>query len=686
MSTTIQLRRDTSTNWTTNNPTLALAEVGVETNTNKIKIGNGSANWNTLGYFGSGGDVDWFNVVTYGADHSGTTDSTSAIQAAIAAAIATTTGGVVYFPAGKYKVSSTLTALIGDTQSVKFVGDGHIASVLYYYGTGDCIRMYNNTTFTGSNHFSARSGIIGLGVDGTNATGSNAAGIHVGDILALQLDVFVSNFSGTGGIGVHLDNAKNWTEESDLRIISYSNSNALVAEVTLGSNSFGYTNLDLTVIAGNNTMSGLVLKNGATMYHSNVKIRGNFSSSVGTQTAAVIYMSGAGPVGSGAAGDVCSMFGCQLDVFVELGGSGNGPWPIWLDQTNYAQFYGNYGRLVFNPEGSAWTPSVYGPDQLQFFGTVVGDTSIGASYNGSYYNYLHTPLGQPTIYSRDIPTSTAETQLQVQTTTADIWKQTLAGNWTVALTNVARNNNETLGVPQRVTIMLTQAASGGPYTVTWPSSGTGTVTAPTVNWPGGVTPTMSQTASAVDIYFLETIDGATWYGRAFQGGRLATGEQNMILNTTYTLTSSTSAQQLFNGTTNGAITLQPGTYLFECEFDLSSLSATSGTFGFGFGGTATLGAVKFTANSFKSATPATPSVYLGTSATVSSSLNQLQAATTTTTGAASIKGVVRVTAVGTLIPQTALSVASAAVVGANSRFRIWPSYNSATGTFIGDWS
>lgn len=48
--TTIKLRRDTSTNWTSVNPTLAEGEVGIETNTNKLKIGDGSTTWTSLDY------------------------------------------------------------------------------------------------------------------------------------------------------------------------------------------------------------------------------------------------------------------------------------------------------------------------------------------------------------------------------------------------------------------------------------------------------------------------------------------------------------------------------------------------------------------------------------------------------------------------------------------------------------
>ena len=48
MAIQIQLRRDTAANWTSNNPTLAEGEIGVETDTTIFKIGDGSTAWNSL--------------------------------------------------------------------------------------------------------------------------------------------------------------------------------------------------------------------------------------------------------------------------------------------------------------------------------------------------------------------------------------------------------------------------------------------------------------------------------------------------------------------------------------------------------------------------------------------------------------------------------------------------------------
>jgi hypothetical protein len=57
ISTQVQVRRDTSGNWTSTNPTLESGEIGFETDTGKFKIGTGSATWGSLNYFGTDASV-----------------------------------------------------------------------------------------------------------------------------------------------------------------------------------------------------------------------------------------------------------------------------------------------------------------------------------------------------------------------------------------------------------------------------------------------------------------------------------------------------------------------------------------------------------------------------------------------------------------------------------------------------
>ena len=51
MAISIQHKRDTASNWTSNNPTLAAGEFGFETDTGKLKVGDGSTAWSSLNYF-----------------------------------------------------------------------------------------------------------------------------------------------------------------------------------------------------------------------------------------------------------------------------------------------------------------------------------------------------------------------------------------------------------------------------------------------------------------------------------------------------------------------------------------------------------------------------------------------------------------------------------------------------------
>ena len=57
MTNQIQIRRDLAANWTSANPTLASGEIGYETNTKKLKLGDGATAWISLPYFPS--DSGW---------------------------------------------------------------------------------------------------------------------------------------------------------------------------------------------------------------------------------------------------------------------------------------------------------------------------------------------------------------------------------------------------------------------------------------------------------------------------------------------------------------------------------------------------------------------------------------------------------------------------------------------------
>ena len=59
----IQLRRDTSANWLSNNPILLQGEFGYESDTGNGKIGDGQTVWASLSYYGGTGPTGSVDLV-----------------------------------------------------------------------------------------------------------------------------------------------------------------------------------------------------------------------------------------------------------------------------------------------------------------------------------------------------------------------------------------------------------------------------------------------------------------------------------------------------------------------------------------------------------------------------------------------------------------------------------------------
>ena len=67
ISTRQKQKYDTSTNWTANNIVLLAGEIGIESDTNKFKVGNGTSAWNELDYAG-GGDLILYSTTGQNTD------------------------------------------------------------------------------------------------------------------------------------------------------------------------------------------------------------------------------------------------------------------------------------------------------------------------------------------------------------------------------------------------------------------------------------------------------------------------------------------------------------------------------------------------------------------------------------------------------------------------------------------
>ena len=145
----------------------------------------------------------------------------------------------------------------------------------------------------------------------------------------------------------------------------------------------------------------------------------------------------------------------------------------------------------------------------------------------------------------------------------------------------------------------------------------------------------------------------------------------MCLSAPYVGTSGTALQKIFNvgSSGNGEFNaLANKAYEFTCEFDLTAMATTAGTFSFGFLGTATLSSLTWKSIAAKGAL-ATASTAQITSATVGTA-TVITGSSTSSTGKACITGVIRVTGAGTIIPAFAVSVSATPQVEANSIFII----------------
>lgn len=156
---------------------------------------------------------------------------------------------------------------------------------------------------------------------------------------------------------------------------------------------------------------------------------------------------------------------------------------------------------------------------------------------------------------------------------------------------------------------------------------------------------------------------------------------------TYTLTSTTSAQKLFNASTNGALTLPIGTYRYEALLYVGSMSATSGNGSFGI-----LGAGNATiASALSQAVGVDAAIGAGAAAGQSYWTGNTSNSAIVTVGAnanlgVSIRGTFRVSAAGTIIPSISLTTAAAAVVQPNSYFATTRISASDTAVTYGPWS
>jgi len=143
MAVRFQLRRDTAANWTSANSVLALGEPGVETDTLKVKVGDGSTAWNSLGYSITKDFTDLTNTPTTLAAY-GITDALSLAGLSVTQNAASGSGAITYNNAtGVFSYTPpNFEGLNGNFTGSVFADD----STIMVDGVAATLNLANNTT------------------------------------------------------------------------------------------------------------------------------------------------------------------------------------------------------------------------------------------------------------------------------------------------------------------------------------------------------------------------------------------------------------------------------------------------------------------------------------------------------------------------------------------------------------
>jgi hypothetical protein len=145
----IQIRRDTASRWAVNNPVLLQGEMGYETDTDLLKIGDGTTTWNDLDYWNGNLTIE--------------TDGTEVIQGA----------GTINFTGG------VLGSATGGVVTLDF---SNVNGVTGPAGPTADIGVFDNTTFV--------AGITGIQFSGGGVSVSGSGSLATVNIGSLQNSVY----------------------------------------------------------------------------------------------------------------------------------------------------------------------------------------------------------------------------------------------------------------------------------------------------------------------------------------------------------------------------------------------------------------------------------------------------------------------------------------------------------------
>lgn len=194
--TTIRIRRGIASEWTSVNPILALGELGLETDTHKLKGGDGVTEWSGLPYIsaggggggGGGGGNSWGSIT-------GTLSSQTDLQTAL-----------------NGKANTVHTHVISDVTDLQTSLDAKQETLI----SGTNIKTVNGTTLLGSGNVSVSSNLT---VKSGTVTISKNGGAFEHEQTITDADVSTSSFVNAW-LASGLSTDENEAEMIDLKTIS----------------------------------------------------------------------------------------------------------------------------------------------------------------------------------------------------------------------------------------------------------------------------------------------------------------------------------------------------------------------------------------------------------------------------------------------------------------------------------
>lgn len=239
----------------------------------------------------------------------------------------------------------------------------------------------------------------------------------------------------------------------------------------------------------------------------------------------------------------------------------------------------------------------------------------------------------------------------------------------------------------------TSGAVNPPITAASFTASAGTATVSPYNFTAGTNLTTAAAGA-------QEFDGKVFYATSVASSRQVIAAEQFVCLTANgptdnnSLLDAATAAAVFRTPTNGTLTVAASTtYMFEAMYYLSNTGTTAHTWSTLFGGTATFTSVAYLASAYTGTTSGATITAMSAAQVAVATAVAVTASSTSATEFCTfwLRGVIRVNAAGTLIPQLKASARPGAsgtpgvTILAGSYFRAWP-LGSDTVASVGNWS